>query len=197
MKGVVFTEFFGMVEAQFSDDMVDDLIDATQPASGGAYTAVGTYDHREIVAMVVELARRSGTPVPDLLHAFGRHLFGRFHALHPVFFQDVTSAFAFLDSIERVIHAEVLKLHPDAELPSFHTEVLDDERMVFVYRSPRHMDDLAAGLIAGCAAHFGDEIRVERERRADGAVAFHLTRQTLLGSGRAPAAAPTAQLTGA
>lgn len=196
MKGVVFTEFFGMVEAQFSADMVDDLIDATEPASGGAYTAVGTYDHGEIVAMVIELARRSGTPVPDLLHAFGRHLFGRFHALHPVFFEGVTSAFAFLDSIERVIHAEVLKLHPDAELPSFHTEALDDERMVLVYRSPRQMDDLAAGLVAGCAAHFGEGLRVERERRADGAVAFHLTREPAIGADR-ESAAPTAQLAGA
>jgi hypothetical protein len=182
MKGVVFTEFFGMVGAQFSDDMVDDLIDATRPASGGAYTAVGTYDHGEIVAMVVELARRSGTPVPDLLHAFGRYLFGRFHALHPVFFEGVTSVFAFLDSIESVIHAEVLKLHPDAELPSFHTEVLEGDRMVLVYRSPRHMDDLAAGLIEGCAAHFGEAVTVEREHREGGAVAFHLVRRPTAGA---------------
>ena len=75
MKGVVFTEFFGMVGDVFSDDMVDDLIDATDPASGGAYTAVGTYDHGEIVAMVVELSARTGTPVPDLLQAFKREAF--------------------------------------------------------------------------------------------------------------------------
>ncbi len=45
MKGVVFTEFIEMVEDQFSADMVDDIIDDAQPPSGGAYTAVGTYDH--------------------------------------------------------------------------------------------------------------------------------------------------------
>lgn len=174
MKGVVFTEFFGMVEAAFSADMVDDLIDATEPPSGGAYTAVGTYDHTEIVAMVAELSRRTGTPIPDLLRAFGRHLFGRFHALYPVFFEGMDSTLAFLDSIEQVIHAEVRKLHPDAELPRFETEHRDDERMVLVYRSPRHMEDLAAGLIDGCAAHFGDTVEVVREHRDGGAVAFHL-----------------------
>lgn len=178
MKGVVFTEFFGMVEQEFSADLVDDLIDATQPASGGAYTAVGTYDHREIVAMVVELSARSGTPVPDLLQAFGRYLFGRFHAMYPVFFEGVDGSFAFLDSIERVIHAEVRKLHPDAELPRFETELLGDDGMVLVYRSPRHMEDLAAGLIAGCAEHFGDEVHIDRATRDDGAVAFRLTLET-------------------
>ena len=187
MKGVVFTEFFGMVESAFSADMVDDLIDATDPPSGGAYTAVGTYDHTEIVAMVVELSRRTGTPVPDLLHAFGRHLFDRFFALYPVFFVGVDSTLAFLDSIEQVIHAEVRKLHPDAELPRFETEVRDDERMVLVYRSPRHMDDLAAGLIAGCAAHFGERFDVVREHREDGAVAFHLTRQPTTDEASRPA----------
>lgn len=45
MKGIVFTEFVDMVEAQFSADMVDDILDDAAPASGGAYTAVGTYDH--------------------------------------------------------------------------------------------------------------------------------------------------------
>jgi len=36
MKGIVFSEFISMVETVFSEDMVDDLIDATNPASGGS-----------------------------------------------------------------------------------------------------------------------------------------------------------------
>ena len=45
MKGIVFTEFLEMVEDKFSADMVDDIIDDCDLASGGAYTAVGTYPH--------------------------------------------------------------------------------------------------------------------------------------------------------
>jgi len=56
MKGVVFTEFLDMVEAKFSADMVDDIIDDAKLASGGAYTAVGTYPHSEMVALGVALA---------------------------------------------------------------------------------------------------------------------------------------------
>ena len=80
MKGVVFTELLEMVEARFSADMVDDIIDDAQLPSGGVYTSVGTYPHEEIVALVVALSQRSGLAVRDLLLAFGEHLFGRFVA---------------------------------------------------------------------------------------------------------------------
>ena len=71
MKGVVFTEFLDMVEQRFSADMVDDIIDDAQLPHGGAYTAVGTYPHGEMVAMVVALSQRSGVAVPDLIRTFG------------------------------------------------------------------------------------------------------------------------------
>lgn len=76
-----------MVAARFSADMVDDIIEDAALPSGGAYTAVGTYDHAELVAMVAALSKRSGVPVPELVRAFGRHMFGRFHAGYPAFFK--------------------------------------------------------------------------------------------------------------
>ncbi len=44
MKGIVFTELIDMVEATFGEDMMDDVFDDCDLESGGAYTAVGTYD---------------------------------------------------------------------------------------------------------------------------------------------------------
>lgn len=49
MKGIVFVEFLEMVESTFSAEMADDIIDACDLSSGGAYTSVGTYPHSEIV----------------------------------------------------------------------------------------------------------------------------------------------------
>ena len=122
MKGIVFTEFLEMVESRFSFDMVDDILDDARPASGGAYTAVGTYPHDEMVALVSALSARSGLAVADLLRAFGAHLFGRFVQGYPDFFARVDNAFDFLAGIEDIIHAEVRKLYPDAELPHFTIE---------------------------------------------------------------------------
>src|SRR6266540_2882152 len=119
MKGMIFTEFLEMVEDHFSPEVADRIIEACHLPSGGAYTAVGTYDHHEMVQLVTELSRESGIAVPALLHLFGKHLFGRFVANYPQFFEGIDSAFDFLEKIHSYIHVEVRKLYPDAELPSF------------------------------------------------------------------------------
>ena len=179
MKGIVFTEFLEMVEEKFSPAVVDDIIAACDLPSGGSYTAVGTYEHDEIVQLVGALSRLTGQPVPDLLRAFGRHLFGRFAAIYPQFFRGVHSAFAFLMNIETHIHAEVKKLYPDAELPSFECHLPGADRMEMVYRSSRPFAALAEGLITGCAEHFAEHISIDSESLSgDGncAVRFRLTR---------------------
>jgi len=177
MKGIVFTEFLDMVETTISADMVDDVIEAARIPSGGAYTAVGTYDHKEMVSLVGALAEFSGQPVPALLQQFGRHLFGRFVVLYPVFFEGVGSAMEFLSRVESVIHMEVLKLYPDAELPRFEAHWTGPGVLSLVYRSPRHMGDLAHGLIEGCVAHFGQPVSIARQMLPDGAEEFTLAQQ--------------------
>ena len=168
MKGVVFTEFLDMVEGLFSADMVDDIIEDSAVPSGGAYTSIGTYPHQEMVALIGALSQRSAMPVPDLLRAYGQHLFGRFYASYPSFFTDVHDALSFLAGIEDIIHAEVLKLYPDAELPRFEVELHDAQELRLLYKSKRHFEDLAEGLILGCIAHFGQAIAMRREAFGEG-----------------------------
>lgn len=163
MKGVVFTEFLEMVEGRYSVDMVDDILDDANLTSGGTYTAVGTYDHREMVSLVLALSKRTDVPAPDLLRAFGEHLFGRFVANYPGFFAKTSDAFTFLAGLDEIIHAEVRKLYPDAELPRFDVESRDEHRLVLLYTSTRHFEDLAEGLLRGCVAHFGGAEVISRE----------------------------------
>ena len=163
MKGIVFTEFLEMVESHHSADMVDDIIDAARLVSGGIYTAVATYPHQELVDLILALCERTNKSVQDELRDFGRYLFGRFFTLYPKFFEGVPDAFSFLRGIEEIIHAQVVKLYPDAELPRFHIEHLDAHRLVMRYESVRRFEDLAEGLIVGCAETFGEEIAIQRE----------------------------------
>jgi hypothetical protein len=157
MKGVVFTEFLEMV----GPDVADQLLDDCDLESGGAYTTLGTYDHQEMLKLVVRLSEITNTPVPDLVQTFGKHLLGRFVQQYPDFFREAPSAFDLLERIEGHIHVEVRKLYPDAELPTFKTE-RDGDRMVLVYSSSRPFADLAEGLIHGCIAHYGDGIKLAR-----------------------------------
>lgn len=166
MKGIVFTEFMDMVESKWSLDMVDAIIARSGVASGGAYTAVGTYPHEELVALVQALSQESQVPIPDLIRAYGRHLFSRFVQLYPRFFQEIRDSFHFLAGIEDIIHAEVRKLYPDAELPSFEVEQ-SSGRLVLTYYSDHPFADLAHGLIEGCVSHFDEDVSVLREEAGD------------------------------
>jgi len=163
MKGIVFTEFLEMVEDLFSLNMVDDLIDDCDLPSGGAYTAVGTYSHEEIVALVSALSQRTSIPIAQLLKVFGEHLFGQFAKNYSHFFTNVNNALDFLHGIEDVIHAEVKKLYPDAELPRFMTEDYSPNKLTLIYQSSRHFEDLAEGLIIGCIKYFNEKIHITRE----------------------------------
>ena len=163
MKGIIFTEFMEMVETQFSPEVADRIILAAHVPSGGAYTSVGNYDHAEMWSLVVELSKVSDTRMPDLLKRFGEHLIGRFAAAHATFFAQHQNAFDFLETVDAVIHREVLKLYPDAELPHFEVVERAAQRLVLLYQSARHFGDLAEGLIRGCAAHYGDTLQITRE----------------------------------
>ena len=80
MKGIVFREFIEMVENEFSYEIADAIIAASELSTAGAYTSVGTYPHTEMVSLVVNLSKQTGQPVPALLNHFGRHLFKRLYA---------------------------------------------------------------------------------------------------------------------
>lgn len=178
MKGVVFTELIELVEEKFGWEMAEDVLNAVDLASGGVYTAVGTYPHEEILALVVELSRRTDVPVPTLVQVFGTHLFGKFSTAHPDFLSGADTAFDFMAQVENHIHVEVRKLYPGAELPSIDTQ-MQGESMIVDYSSSRPFADLAEGLIRACIDHFGDPITLARDNVADDMTAarFTLTRQ--------------------
>lgn len=167
MKGVVFTEFIEMVEKKFSTSIANRMIDESELPSGGAYAAVGTYDHHEMVSMVAKLSEISGVPAQGLTKDFGFYLFERFCALYPTFFVGETCALDFLAKVDQVIHVEVLKLYPEAELPRFVMERPDSTTLIMTYHSERHFGDLAEGLIKGCIAHFGSPLSLHRENLAE------------------------------
>lgn len=182
MKGIVFDEFTEMVEATFGDEMLDDIIDehADELPSGGAYTAVGTYDHSELVTLVVALSEKTNTEVPVLVHAFGLHLAKVFASKFPSFFEECTDTFSFLKKIDNHIHVEVHKLYPDAELPKFSFEELENGSLKLIYESTRGFADLALGLIEGTSKYYGENFNiVADDQSVDGLqiVAFTITKE--------------------
>ena len=152
-----------MVEDQFGLEVADTMIERACVSNGGAYTAVGTYDHHEILRMITELSASTGIGASALVRAFGEHLFGRFAVMYERMVAGSPSALDFLAGIESRIHKEVLKLYPEAELPRFECRFLRAGCLEMVYDSTRPFADLAEGLIQGCAHHFHENIEIQRE----------------------------------
>lgn len=171
MKGIVFTELLEMIEERYGYELVDALLIESNLPSGGTYTAIGTYDHAEMITLVDNLSQKIQLPVPDLLRAYGHYMFGTFTRSYRPFVDRVDSAFALLQSVHHHVHVEVRKLYPDAELPHFTVAQPAEKHLTMRYESERKLSDFAHGLIEGCLSHFGETATItKRDLVDDGSV---------------------------
>ena len=162
MKGIVFTEFFEMVEQTFGYEMVDTIIYKSELESEGVYTSIGTYPHSEIVQLLTQLSIATKIDPEILLKEFGKYIFSTFLNSYPQFFERAKNTFEFLTSIDNHIHVEVLKLYPDANLPKFDT-FIENDSMIMIYKSERMMSSLALGLIENTILYFKENLVVKME----------------------------------
>ena len=168
MKGLVFREFLTMVENEYGYEMVDSIIENAILPNGGAYTTVGTYPHSEMFALVGELSKKINVDPGNLLFLFGKYIFGVFLKAYPVFFEGKKTSFDLLQEVEGKIHVEVIKLYPEAELPSFTVNEESENVMTMYYESSRKMADFAVGLINACIDHFNEKAQVEKLKEEQG-----------------------------
>lgn len=166
-----------MVEERYGYEVVDNVMQKATLASGGAYTAVGSYSHEEAFVLIALLTEETGVSSDDLIEAYCEHLFIMFTKSYSEFFKGETSAFAFISKIEDKIHPQVLKLYPDAELPRFEMVHSSPDRLEIIYFSSRKMGKFAEGLIKGCLKYFKEEAKVETESFDNGEkVRFSITK---------------------
>ncbi len=175
MMGMIYTELVDMMEAKFSLDLVDRVL--AKARLSGSWTAGGAYPDEELFAMVGALSEETGIPVGDLLHAYGKHLFGVFINGHGRFFEGHTDAFSFLRVLESTVHSEVRRLWPVAVPPLFTPSDLPNGTFTLRYQSERGMARLAKSLLESSIEHFGPPLDIVEEDRSEGAgkdVLFHL-----------------------
>ncbi len=182
MKGIVFTEFLEMVDSRFGEKVCDHIIDISDLPSNGSYTAVGTYGCNEIITLVEALSEEMNIDVPTLTKTFGEYLFQTFTKKYNTFFDAKTNkgCLNFLMQINDVIHPEVRKLYPDAELPHFAHQWEDENTLVMIYTSNRPFAKLAEGLIIGAIRHFNENITLTVNDLSQGqntSCRFTLTKQ--------------------
>ncbi|MGF1701825.1 heme NO-binding domain-containing protein [Photobacterium makurazakiensis] len=161
MKGIIFTEFLDIVESSFGLDICQTMLD--EALDEGSYTSVGSYDHRDLVKLIMTLSKVTDIAPEVLQEVYGEAVFTRLLESLPIIPGDQHDTFSFIRKVEEHIHIEVKKLYPDATPPSFDFISQTESTMLMDYKSARCMSHVCMGLIKGCAKHFNQQVSIHME----------------------------------
>lgn len=158
MKGVVFNLLEQVVTRKHGEDTWDEILDAAE--LDGSYTSLGSYDDAEFGKVVSAASVALDIPLHDVVRWFGRNALPLFAVSHPQLFARHTSGRTFVLTLNDIIHPEVRKLYPGADVPEFDFDTTPEGAVVMGYRSPRKMCSFAEGLIEGTATHYGELVAI-------------------------------------
>ena len=164
MKGIVFNLLEDVVNTHLGEEAWDEALDSA--GVGGSYTSLGSYPDEELVTLLSAVAERTGETVGDTLRWFGHKSMPFLAQRYPEFFNIHHGLRSFLLSLNDVIHAEVRKLYPGADVPVFEFETPGGSSghgmLIIHYRSKRRLCLLAEGFIAGAADCFAEKVAISQ-----------------------------------
>ena len=159
MKGIVFNLLESIVTREHGLATWDALLEQTQ--LDGAWTSLGTYADEHLYKLVGAASSALSVPAGEVIRWFGTQALALFVERYPQFFKPHTTTRSLLLTLNNIIHPEVRKLYPNADVPEFHFDTSSDEVLLMGYRSHRKLCAFAIGLIEGAAGHYGEHATVE------------------------------------
>ena len=177
MKGIIFNLLEEVVSTQLGEDAWDTILESA--GVEGAYTSLGNYPDEEFAKLIGAVSERTGKNHREALKWYGHKSMPYLAQHYPDFFSQHNSLRSFLLSLNDVIHAEVRKLYPGADVPVFEFETpagtTAHDTLIIHYRSKRKLCQLAEGFIAGAADHYRERVEVTQPScMLDGAAACQL-----------------------
>ena len=160
MKGLIFNLFEEVVRREYGDDTWEDVLENADV--DGAYSSLGSYPDAEITKLISAAASALQLEPQVVFRRLGRHALPLLAGKYPQFFERHKTTRTFLLSLNDVIHAEVRKIYPGAEVPEFDYDTSSPDLLVMGYASPRRLCALAQGFTEGAAAHFGEQVVFEQ-----------------------------------
>jgi hypothetical protein len=160
MKGVVYNLLEEVVRREHGEDAWDRMLEMSH--LDGVYTSLGSYHDEEFMKLVAMASEMLETPADSVVRWFGRSALPLFADRYPQFFEPHTSTRSFVLTLNQVIHPEVRKLYPGADVPVFDFDTSSEEVLVMGYTSARKMCAFAEGLIQGAASQYGEQAVIEQ-----------------------------------
>ena len=161
MKGIIFSEFLELVEDTFGLEVCQEMLDANN--DDGAYTSVGTYDHKDLVKLIISLSKLTNISIEELQQVYGKSVFLTLYKSMPGLEGKSSNTFDFIKQVESYIHLEVKKLYAEANPPEFIFISNTESEMVMDYISARCFSNVCFGLIQGCAEYFNENIDIQMQ----------------------------------
>ena len=162
MKGIIFNVVEEVVTARYGEDVWDSLLESA--ALDGSYTSLGSYPDDHLQRLVKAASEALSLPPDDVVRALGEGAIPLLATRYPQFFEPHQSARPFLLTLNDIIHPEVRKLYPGAEVPDFDFDEADNGDLVIGFRSERRLCALAEGFILGAANHYGETVTMTQPR---------------------------------
>jgi predicted hydrocarbon binding protein len=158
LKGIVFNLLEEVVTRDYSADTWDDLLEAA--SVDGSYTSLGSYPDEDLSKLVTAASSALQQSPEDVIRWFGRRAVPLLADKYPRLFQPHTSTRSFILTLNEIIHPEVRKIYPGADVPEFDFEVADNA-LLLGYSSKRRLCSFAQGLIEGTADHYEEQVELQ------------------------------------
>jgi hypothetical protein len=159
MKGIVLNLLEQLVSRDYGEETWDVVLESSGLA--GAYTSLGSYPDEDLMKLVGAAANELDMSPDDLVRWFGRNALPLFAGRYPQLFEPHDSTRSFVLTLNEIIHPEVRKLYPGADVPVFDFASRNGV-LVMGYRSPRKMCAFAEGLLHGAADHYRERLTIEQ-----------------------------------
>jgi len=160
MKGIVFNLLEEVVRREHGEDTWDSLLEAAHLE--GVYTSLGNYNDDELMKLVAVASAALKTPAEAVVRWFGRSALPLLAEKYPGFFSPHKNTRSFVLTLNTIIHPEVRKIYPGADVPVFDFDSSAEEVLVLGYSSRRKLCAFGEGLIQGAAAHYGEAVTIEQ-----------------------------------
>jgi hypothetical protein len=161
MKGIVFNLLEDVTTATQGEDAWDELL--ADANLHGAYTSLGSYPDEHFFQLIASASGRQGRPLEHVIRSFGRSAIPLLANAYPEFFAPHQTTKHFLGTLNEIIHPEVRKIYPGADVPDFGM-VPTETGLTMTYGSRRRLCSFAEGLIEGAADHYGEQLSIVQPR---------------------------------
>ncbi len=159
MKGIVFNLLEELVRRDHGEKTWDDLLDSAGLES--ANTSLCSYADEEMMRLVAAASAALQKPPETILRWFGRNAMPLLAEKYPSFFATQNTTRRFLLTLNDIIHPEVRKLYPGADVPVFDFDTTSPDVLLVGYKSERKLCALAQGFVEGAADRYGEDLSFE------------------------------------